>query len=131
MQHKTGGRVACCGPSTKDKQQVVGREGEHDDCFTSNLQLIVILPHTPCTHQAAQLMQSTETLMKFGFMSMSMTYFSSLNMIRAMRKVGATDTVMGALVKVTCIFKGYDPTQICTTSQCTFFYRSSKMLMRA
>ena len=26
--------------------------------------------------QAAQLMQSTETLMKFGFMSMSMTYFS-------------------------------------------------------
>ena len=33
--------------------------------------------------QAAQLMQSTETLMKFGFMSMSMTYFSSLNMIRA------------------------------------------------
>ncbi len=31
---------------------------------------------------------------------MSMTYFSSLNMIRAMRKVGATDTVMGALVKV-------------------------------
>ena len=28
--------------------------------------------------QAAQLMQSTETLMKFGFMSMSMTYFSSL-----------------------------------------------------
>ncbi len=56
-----------------------------------------------CAHQAAQLMQSTETLMKFGFMSMSMTYFSSLNMIRAMRKVGATDTVMGALVKV-CVF---------------------------
>jgi len=37
--------------------------------------------------QAAQLMQSTETLMKFGFMSMSMTYFSSLNLIRAMRTV--------------------------------------------
>jgi len=47
--------------------------------------------------QAAQLMQSTETLMKFGFMSMSMTYFSSLNMIRAMRNVAATDTVMAAL----------------------------------
>ena len=47
--------------------------------------------------QAAQLMQSTETLMKFGFMSMSMTYFSSLNMIRAMRNVSATDTVMAAL----------------------------------
>ncbi|KAJ1456598.1 hypothetical protein M885DRAFT_463166 [Pelagophyceae sp. CCMP2097] len=47
--------------------------------------------------QAAQLMQSTETMMKFGFMSMSMTYFSSLNMIRAMRTVAAQDTVMGAL----------------------------------
>merc|ERR1719428_1589086 len=47
--------------------------------------------------QAAQLMQSTETLMKFGFMSMSMTYFSSLNMIRAMRTVAAQDTVMAAL----------------------------------
>lgn len=48
--------------------------------------------------QAAQLMQSTETLMKFGFMSMSMTYFSSLNMIRAMRTVsgGEEQAVMGA-----------------------------------
>jgi hypothetical protein len=43
--------------------------------------------------QAAQLMQSTETLMKFGFMSMSMTYFSSLNMIKALRTVSAQDTV--------------------------------------
>eukprot|EP00604_Paraphysomonas_vestita_P000409 CAMPEP_0174826070 /NCGR_PEP_ID=MMETSP1107-20130205/43472_1 /TAXON_ID=36770 /ORGANISM="Paraphysomonas vestita, Strain GFlagA" /LENGTH=491 /DNA_ID=CAMNT_0016058473 /DNA_START=1773 /DNA_END=3244 /DNA_ORIENTATION=+ len=47
--------------------------------------------------QVAQLMQSTETLMKFGFMSMSMTYFSSLNMIKAMRTVSAQDTVMAAL----------------------------------
>lgn len=47
--------------------------------------------------QAAQLMQSTETLMKFGFMSMSMTYFSSLNMIKAMRTVAVQDTVMAAL----------------------------------
>lgn len=54
-------------------------------------------PSAKDKRQAAQLMQSTETLMKFGFMSMSMTYFSSLNMIRAMRSVGATDTVMGAL----------------------------------
>jgi hypothetical protein len=50
--------------------------------------------------QAAQLMQSTETLMKFGFMSMSMTYFSSLNMIKAMRTVSAQDTVMAALADV-------------------------------
>ena len=44
--------------------------------------------------QAAALMQSTETLMKFGFMSMSLTYFSSLNMIRAMRATGALETLM-------------------------------------
>lgn len=50
--------------------------------------------------QAAQLMQSTETLMKFGFMSMSMTYFSSLNMIKALRTVSAQDTVMAALSDV-------------------------------
>jgi hypothetical protein len=47
--------------------------------------------------QVAQLMQSTETLMKFGFMSMSMTYFSSINMVKAMRTVSAQDTVMAAL----------------------------------
>jgi pimeloyl-ACP methyl ester carboxylesterase/CheY-like chemotaxis protein len=50
--------------------------------------------------QAAQLMQSTETLMKFGFMSMSMTYFSSLNMVKALRTVSAQDTVMAALSDV-------------------------------
>ena len=54
-------------------------------------------PSAKDKRQAAQLVQSTETLMKFGFMSMSMTYFSSLNMIRAMRSVGALDTVMAAL----------------------------------
>ncbi|NCW51722.1 MAG: hypothetical protein EBV89_10760, partial [Betaproteobacteria bacterium] len=32
--------------------------------------------------EAAALMASTETMMKFGFMSMSLTYFSSLNMIK-------------------------------------------------
>ena len=45
-------------------------------------------------------MQSTETLMKFGFMSMSMTYFSSLNMVKALRTVSAQDTVMAALADV-------------------------------
>ncbi|GBG25573.1 Ankyrin repeat and protein kinase domain-containing protein 1 [Hondaea fermentalgiana] len=44
--------------------------------------------------QANNMMQSTESLMKFGFMSMSLTYFSSLNMVRAMRKVGALNTVL-------------------------------------
>jgi CheY-like chemotaxis protein/alpha-beta hydrolase superfamily lysophospholipase len=46
--------------------------------------------------QANALMQSSETLMKFGFMSMSMTYFSSLNMIKALRQVGAHQTLLGA-----------------------------------
>ena len=44
--------------------------------------------------QANALMESTESLMKFGFMSMSLTYFSSLNMVRAMRRVGALNTIM-------------------------------------
>ena len=43
--------------------------------------------------QAAQLIDSTETMMKFGFMSMSLTYFSSLNMMRAMQRVAANDTL--------------------------------------
>jgi CheY-like chemotaxis protein/pimeloyl-ACP methyl ester carboxylesterase len=44
--------------------------------------------------EANALMQSSETLMKFGFMSMSMTYFSSLNMIRAMRTMGVHETLL-------------------------------------
>lgn len=44
--------------------------------------------------EAASLMASTETMMKFGFMSMSLTYFSSLNMMRAMKQVGAANTLM-------------------------------------
>ena len=42
--------------------------------------------------EAAELIGSTETLMKFGFMSMSLTYFSSLNMIQAIKSVGALET---------------------------------------
>ena len=50
---------------------------------------------TPIQKQeAANLMQSTEQLMKFGFMSMSLTYFSSLNMIKAMKSFGAMDTIL-------------------------------------
>lgn len=41
--------------------------------------------------QAAKLIDSTETMMKFGFMSMSLTYFSSLNMMRAMQQVALND----------------------------------------
>jgi len=35
--------------------------------------------------QTEQLMDSTETMMKFGFMSMTMTYFTSMNMVKAMK----------------------------------------------
>ena len=56
--------------------------------------------------EAADLMDSTEQMMKFGFMSMSMTYFSSLNMVRAMKKVGTHDAVMAAST----------PTAVCGTS---------------
>ncbi|ETV70099.1 hypothetical protein, variant [Aphanomyces astaci] len=44
--------------------------------------------------EANSLMESTETMMKFGFMSMSMTYFSSMNMIKAMRQIGAHHTFL-------------------------------------
>ena len=43
--------------------------------------------------QAAQLIDSTETMLKFGFMSMSLTYFSTLNMMRAMQKVALSDAL--------------------------------------
>lgn len=46
--------------------------------------------------EAQALMSSTETMMKFGFMSMSLTYFSSLNMVRAMRQMGTANTVLAS-----------------------------------
>lgn len=47
--------------------------------------------------EVSNMLQSTETMMKFGFMSMSLTYFSSLNMVRAMRTLGAEDVAMPQL----------------------------------
>ena len=49
--------------------------------------------------QAAHLINSTETLMKFGFMSMSMTYFSAMNMVKAMKSVSTQDTIMSMAAK--------------------------------
>lgn len=43
--------------------------------------------------QAAKLIGSTEQMMKFGFMSMSLTYFSSLNMMKAMQRVAVNDAM--------------------------------------
>ncbi|KAL3782241.1 hypothetical protein HJC23_000304 [Cyclotella cryptica] len=50
-------------------------------------------PHEKDKLQAAKLIDSTEQMMKFGFMSMSLTYFSSLNMMRAMQRVSVNDTL--------------------------------------
>jgi CheY-like chemotaxis protein/pimeloyl-ACP methyl ester carboxylesterase len=44
--------------------------------------------------EAAALMASTETMMKFGFMAMSMTYFSSLNMVKSMKHLGTANTLL-------------------------------------
>lgn len=41
--------------------------------------------------KTSKLMDSTETMMKFGFMSMAMTYFTSMNMVGAMKNVTMSD----------------------------------------
>lgn len=41
--------------------------------------------------KVAKLMDSTETMMKFGFMSMAMTYFTSMNMVGAMKNVSSKE----------------------------------------
>ena len=68
-----------------------------DTCGGSTESSAALSPYQGPTAQqkqeAADLMSSTEQLMKFGFMSMSMTYFSSLNMVRAM-KVAVQDTAL-------------------------------------
>lgn len=40
---------------------------------------------------ASKLMESTEAMMKFGFTSMSMTYFTALNMVKAMKSMSNQD----------------------------------------
>ena len=41
--------------------------------------------------KTSKLMDSTETMMKFGFMSMAMTYFTSMNMVGAMKNITTND----------------------------------------
>ena len=92
------------------KQTLHSNSNDNNGSRTSNSTALVTVgenrnaggsgPSLQEKRQAAQLMESTETLMKFGFMSMSMTYFSSLNMIKALRTVSAQDTVMAALADV-------------------------------
>jgi pimeloyl-ACP methyl ester carboxylesterase/CheY-like chemotaxis protein len=60
--------------------------------------------------QASQLIDSTETMLKFGFMSMSLTYFSTLNMMRAMQRVAVSDTLGGAADGIQSINTAANPT---------------------
>jgi hypothetical protein len=53
--------------------------------------LVTIAPPTHDNRKTAQLMDSTETMMKFGFTSMTMTYFTALNMVRAMKSISTKD----------------------------------------
>ena len=85
-QQKRGERFMDHGPSDTPKRNQGGDGSRASSSFGG--------PTPQQQQQAGALVQSTETLMKFGFMSMSLTYFSSLNMIRAMRKVGALNTVL-------------------------------------
>ncbi len=41
--------------------------------------------------KTAQLMDSTETMMKFGFTSMTMTYFTALNMVKALKSMSTKE----------------------------------------
>mmetsp|Transcript_12215 Transcript_12215/g.22899 ORF Transcript_12215/g.22899 Transcript_12215/m.22899 type:complete len:1667 (-) Transcript_12215:19-5019(-) len=41
--------------------------------------------------KASKLMESTEAMMKFGFTSMTMTYFTALNMVKAMKSMSTHD----------------------------------------
>jgi hypothetical protein len=41
--------------------------------------------------KASKLMESTEAMMKFGFTSMTMTYFTALNMVKAMKSMSTQD----------------------------------------
>lgn len=77
-------------------QSPIGSGGPRSSVMTGSMQTpsaAVLNSQSAFTQQqreeANSLMESTETMMKFGFMSMSMTYFSSMNMVRAMRKIGA------------------------------------------
>ena len=76
--------------SSNDTEKHARTQPQHEQAVD------IIYNHGPSDRDktdAAKLIDSTEQMMKFGFMSMSLTYFSSLNMMKAMQKVGANDTV--------------------------------------
>ena len=84
--HQATGRALSSNQSQEvQRTQQVRTHGPLGNTTSSQQQLAG--PSERDKRQAAQLIDSTETMMKFGFMSMSLTYFSSLNMMRAMQQV--------------------------------------------
>jgi len=72
----------------KRKTQISNRPDKADDMQSRQIS-------TLDRKKTAQLIDSTETMMKFGFTSMSMTYFTALNMVRAMKSVSADEALAG------------------------------------
>jgi hypothetical protein len=62
---------------------------ESDCGISSNPETLALVNHEK--KQTAKLMDSTETMMKFGFMSMAMTYFTSMNMVGAMKNISTKE----------------------------------------
>jgi hypothetical protein len=73
-------------PHNKETRHTNQRHSEKND----NSERTALLTHEK--KQAVHLMDSTETMMKFGFMSMAMTYFTSMNMVGAMKNISRKDT---------------------------------------
>lgn len=68
--------------------------------------------------EATHLMDSTEAMIKFGFMGMSMTYLGSLNLMKSIKKVATNDTVIqsGAQQELPTAIKTTAPPLITTSS---------------
>jgi len=86
-------------------------EKRHDESSATDVNA---LKTTPCTgpsekerQEAVQLMDSTEAMMKFGFMGMSMSYLSSLNLMRSMKKVCADETTAAVTPFVSSTVSGH------------------------
>ena len=71
-------------------------EKRHDESSATDVNALKATPSTGPSEkerqEAVQLMDSTEAMMKFGLMGVSMSYLSSLNLMRSMKKVYADGT---------------------------------------
>lgn len=64
---------------------------DHSSSTETKSQPEVQLKTTSELNEATKLFDSTEHIMKFGFSSMAMTYFTSMNMVRAMKSLSVQD----------------------------------------